>query len=95
MKMRVTMSVLVTSAVLWSAPAAMAYDTFIPAGTGYSPSVESLPSFDSEDGRIIQQSDVYETEIYMKARKRVEEESRFRDFFSNAESTGSDTHIDY
>jgi hypothetical protein len=78
-----------------SASAVQAYENYIPLGTGYSANVDSLPSFDSEAGQVSQQTDVYETEIYLKGRKRIEDESRMRAFFSDAESTGADSQIDY
>lgn len=74
---------------------ASAYENYIPLGTGYSANVDSLPAFDSNAGQVSQQADIYETEIYLQGRKQVEEDSRFRRFFSDAESIGSDTHIDY
>jgi hypothetical protein len=95
MKMRVLRIVLVLSAGLAGASAALAYENYLPLGTGYSSNVDSLPSFDSEVGQVNQQADVYETEIYMLGRKRVEDDSRMRSFFSDAESTGADTNIDY
>jgi hypothetical protein len=95
MKMRALLLTTTVFALAMSGPAALAYENYLPLGTGYSASVDSLPQFDSEEGQVIQQTDVYETELYMKARKRAEEESRMRAFFSDAESTGADSHIDY
>ncbi len=74
---------------------ALAYENYIPLGTGYSSNVDRLPAFDSDAGQISQQTDIYETELYMKNRKRAEDESRLREFFSDRNSTGSDSHIDY
>lgn len=74
---------------------AMAYENFIPLGTGYSPDVSEVPAFESEDGRKIARSDSYETDIYLKMRKKIEDESRLRQFFSDRNSTGLDSHIDY
>jgi hypothetical protein len=74
---------------------AMAYENYIPLGAGYSPQVDSLPGFETDAGRVSQQSDVYETELYMQQRKQAEDDSRLRQFFSDAESTGADTRIDY
>ena len=79
----------------FQATPALAYENFIPLGTGYSSNVDALPAFDSEAGQVIRKTDVYETELYMIGRKRVEDESRMRRFFSESESTGSDTSIDY
>lgn len=81
--------------VVASTSAVQAYENYIPLGTGYSTNVDSLPSFDSAAGQVSQQTDVYETEIYLTGRKRIEDESRMRAFFSDAESTGSDSQIDY
>ncbi len=93
--MRIVLLVTSCFAIATGAPSAMAYENYIPLGTGYSANVDSVPQFESEEGLVIQQTDIYETELYMKARKRVEDESRLREFFSDAESTGADSHIDY
>jgi hypothetical protein len=92
MNMRVS---IFTLALVLSGASALAYENYIPLGTGYSPNVESLPEFQSDQGRVSQQSDIYETELYMRGRKQVEDDSRFRQFFSDTESTGADTYIDY
>jgi hypothetical protein len=81
-------------AVAWSTPVA-AYENFIPMGTGYSTEVGSLPAFDSEEGQIAAQTDVYESEIYRKARSDAEFDSRLRQFWSDTESSGADVFIDY
>jgi hypothetical protein len=95
MKMRVPFLTIVLLCSGFAVPQAMAYENYIPLGTGYSPNVNSLPEFSSDAGQVSQQSDVYETELYMRGRKQVEDDSRFRQFFSDSESTGADTHIDY
>jgi hypothetical protein len=92
MKMRV---IVLFSLVAFGATPAVAYENFIPLGAGYSPSVSEVPEFDSQDGRKIARSDSYETDIYLKGRKKIEDESRLRQFFSDRNSTGLDTHIDY
>jgi hypothetical protein len=74
---------------------AMAYENYIPLGTGYSTTVDSLPSFDSDQGQIIERTDVYETEQYLLNRKRAEQDSRLQNFFSRSESSGVDNSIDY
>lgn len=78
----------------FSAPAS-AYENFIPSGTGYSTEVDSLPTFDSEAGQINVQADIYETENYRRRLEDAERDSKFRQFFSDANSTGSDSFIDY
>jgi hypothetical protein len=77
------------------ASSASAYENYIPLGTGYSSKVEALPSFDSEEGVVASETDVYETELYKRQRKQIEDESRFKQFFSDTESVGADSHIDY
>lgn len=77
-----------------AAPAG-AYENFIPLGTGYSTEVGSLPSFESEQGQVIQQTDIYESELYRKGRNAAEEDSRMRQFFSDSNSTGADSYLDY
>lgn len=76
-------------------PGAMAYENYIPLGTGYSSNVDSLPAFESDAGQISEQTDVYETELYFENRKKALDDSRMREFFSDRNSTGSDSHIDY
>ena len=75
--------------------AAMAYENYIPLGTGYSTNVDSLPTFDSNAGEISSKTDIYETEIYMLNRKKAEQDSQLRRFFSDSESTVLDRNIDY
>jgi hypothetical protein len=72
-----------------------AFENFIPMGTGYSTDVDSVPAFDSERGQVIQQADIYETEIYMQKRREAEADSRFNRFFSDTEVSGGDSSIDY
>jgi hypothetical protein len=85
---------LFTLVALGASPA-VAYENFIPLGAGYSPNVSEVPDFNSQDGRKTARSDSYETDIYLKARKKIEDESRLRQFFSDRNSNGVDTHIDY
>lgn len=95
MKMRSAVKFVVVAMVLGFAMPALAYENFIPSGTGYSPEVDSLPAFDSEAGQITVQADIYETENYRRRLEEAERDSKFRQFFSDANSTGSDTFIDY
>ena len=93
--MRVSALLLLGSLCVVAPAPVLAYENFIPAGTSYSSTVDSLPDFASPEGQIIQQADIYETENYKRGRKRVEDDSRFRQFFSDGESTGVNGHIDY
>ncbi len=83
------------AAVLASSSMAMAYENYIPLGTGYSPTVDSLPQFDSEAGEISRRTDTYETELYLLNKKRAEQDSRLQNFFSRSDSNGVDNGIDY
>jgi hypothetical protein len=74
---------------------ALAYENFIPLGTGYSTEVGELTELGTEEGEIRQRADEHETEIYFDGREAAESDSRFRQFFSDAESTGADSQIDY
>jgi hypothetical protein len=93
MKMRVFVFALCVAAGV-SAPA-LAYENFIPLGTGYSTEVGELTEPGSEEGQAIIRADEYETEIYLEGRKAIELDSRLRQFSSEAENTGADTFIDY
>jgi hypothetical protein len=91
------MRVFVVTALLIAgfAGPAVAYENFIPLGTGYSTEVDSLPSFGSERAEISARADVYETELYFIDRKAKEDDSLFRRFQSDSEVSGGDTSIDY
>jgi hypothetical protein len=95
MNMRITFFVTIGLLAATQALPAAAYENYIPLGTGYSSNIDALPAFDSEAGKVSSKTDIYETELYMLGRKRVEDESRLRRFFSESESTGSDNSIDY
>ena len=74
---------------------AQAYENFIPSGTSYSTEVDSLPPLDSELGQAIGQTDIYETEIYRKARENAAYDSKLRRFFTDSGTPGGDQFIDY
>ncbi len=92
--MRASLFVLPLCLTLFVGPVS-AYENFIPLGAGYSPKVSEVPQFGSEQGKIIARSDSYETDIYLKGRKKIEDESRLRQFFSDREASSVDGHIDY
>jgi hypothetical protein len=77
-----------------SAPA-LAFENFIPLGTGYSTEVGELVEPGTEEGQEIIRADEYETEIYREGRESIELDSRLRQFSSDAENTGADAYIDY
>lgn len=80
--------------VALSAPA-LAFENFIPMGTGYSTDTDSIAEFGSERAQIGARADLYETEIYRFQRDMAEADSYFRRFQSDAEVTGGDNSIDY
>jgi hypothetical protein len=82
-------------AILMTGTAARAYDTFIPMGAGYSTEVSSIPALNSDEEKVISQTDLYETELYAKQRAEREHDSYINRFFSNSETSGSDFSIDY
>jgi hypothetical protein len=89
------MGVVLAGAVFAVAGPALAYENFLPLGTGYSTDVTSIPAFDSKQGEINQQADIIETEIYRERHNEALRESHLNRFFSDAEVSGSDTFIDY
>jgi hypothetical protein len=95
MNMRAISLVFSFSVAVAMSPAAIAYENYIPLGTGYSANVDTLPAFESDAGQVSQQTDVYETELYFENRKKALDDSRMREFFSDRNSTGFDSHIDY
>lgn len=75
--------------------AAMAYENFIPLGTGYSSDVDSLAASGTDLEELTVKSDIYETELYRAGRNAAEADSFFRRFQSDTELEGGDTSIDY
>ncbi len=72
-----------------------AFENFIPAGTGYSTEIIALPELNSDQSKLNQQTDIYETEIYRKQRKYAEDDAKLRRFFSQNDSTGLGGSVDY
>lgn len=89
-------SVMVASAGFVAlATTAQAFENFIPAGTGYSTEIITLPDLNSDQSKLNQQTDIYETEIYRKQRKYAEDDAKLRRFFSQNDSTGLNGKVDY
>lgn len=85
----------VISAFVVGALPAQAYENFIPLGTGYSSSVNTIPAIKSERQRIIEQTDIYESEIYNKQLEERNFQARSSAFFNDAAAFSSDRSIDY
>jgi hypothetical protein len=92
MKMR---TLVLFSFVALLATPVQAYENFIPLGSGYSPDVSDVAEFNSDRAKKIARTDSYETDIYLKMRKKIEDESRMRQFFSDRNGSGLDSNIDY
>jgi hypothetical protein len=93
--MRLVFSLLATATFLGGSVSAQAYEKFIPLGAGYSTEISSLPALNSEAEAIINQSDVYETEIYIEQLEAKRRESYMQRFMFGTENAGSDFSIDY
>ena len=72
---------------------ALAYDSFIPLGAGYSTEVSTLPALDSQAQALTTQADIYESEIYRKLLEQRQHDSYISRFSSNSDA--SDFSIDY
>ena len=73
---------------------AMAYENFIPLGTGYSTGVSTIPALGSDAQTLTTQTDIYETELY---RKHLEDQKNFshlRRFLQNSDSSSTES-VDY
>lgn len=79
---------------LWPA-AAGAYENFIPLGQAYAPGDSQLPLLNSDEDRLNAAVDVYETEIYNRARTAKEFYDRLKAFDNSQELEGASGFIDY
>jgi hypothetical protein len=88
-------SVLFAGAVLCtSCLPAMAYENFIPLGTGYSTDVSTIPALDSDAQSVTTQTDIYETELYRKHLDDQKNFSHLRRFLQNSDSSSTES-VDY
>lgn len=92
--MRISL-ILATAGIVVLSGSAQAFENFIPAGTGYSTEIITLPDLNSDQSKLNQQTDVYETEIYRKQRKSAEDDAKLRRFFSQNNSTSLGGSVDY
>ena len=92
--MRIGFALLVFACALWPAEAG-AYENFIPLGHNYSPDDPVLPAFNSRQDRINAQVDIFESDVYTRARAAKEFRSRLDQFSNNQELKGASTFIDY
>ena len=88
--MRLKQILLVGAVVCGGFAPALAYESFIPLGTGYSTNVSKLPSLNSDAQSLSAQTDVYETEIYRRALEQRNHNSAIKRFFSNSDFSTPD-----
>jgi len=89
--------VLVAGALLWLAfpLQAHAYENFIPGGLNYAPGSNVLPPLNSEENRFNTQVDIYESDIYGRARRAQEFSSQLNHFENSHDLNGKSNFIDY
>ncbi len=88
--MRLKQILLVGAVVCGSFAPALAYENFIPLGTGYSTKVSELPAVNSDAQSLAVQTDIYETEIYRRALEQRNHNSAIKRFFSNSDFSTPD-----
>lgn len=63
---------------------------YIPKGHAYSPGNENLPTFNSQRGKISNQADIYESEIYRVQRERAIHDAEMRRLIEHDLTGGTD-----
>ena len=92
--MRIGAVLLLFACALWPVRAG-AYENFIPLGHSYAPGDSVLPPLNSRQDRINAQVDIFESDVYTRAREAKEFRSRLDQFSNNQELKGASTFIDY
>ncbi|HUR43752.1 MAG TPA: hypothetical protein VMZ01_06595 [Aestuariivirga sp.] len=92
--MRICFALLLSVGALWPV-AAGAYENFIPLGHNYSPDDSVLPPLNSRQDQVNAQVDIFESDVYTRARTAKEFRSRLDEFSNNQELKGASTFIDY
>lgn len=88
--MRFIQVLMVGAVVCGGVAPALAYESFIPLGTGYSTSVSELPALNSDAQSLASQTDIYETELYRRALEERKHKSAIKQFFSNSDFSTPD-----
>lgn len=81
--------------LLAASGAALGAENYIPRGHSYSPDSGGLPPLNSKEDRVNQQTDIYETEIYVRQRERQRFESQFNHFLHDQQPSAGDVLPDY
>ena len=81
--------------VLAFSTSAQAYDSFLPLGLGYSTGSVDLSTLTPRQRAAINQTDIYETEIYKRQLRAKQFDSKFQNFQSDRNSNLTDNWINY
>ena len=92
--MRIGFAFLLLTCALWPTQAG-AYENFIPLGHNYSPDDSVLPELNSRQDQINAQVDIFESDVYTRARRAKEFRSNLDQFSNSQELKGSSDFIDY
>ena len=92
--MRIGFALLISVCALWSTSAG-AYENFIPLGHNYAPGDSVLPQLNSRQDRINAQVDIFEADVYTRARAAKVFRSDLDQFSYNQELKGPSDFIDY
>ena len=92
--MRMGFALLVFACTLWPM-AAGAYENFIPLGQNYAPGDSVLPALNSRKDQVNAQVDIFEADIYTRARAAKEFRSHLDQFSNEQELQGPSEFIDY
>jgi|GEM_PF-2496565 len=92
--MRIGFALLLAACALWPINAG-AYENFIPLGHNYSPDDSILPELNSQQDQLNAQVDIFESDVYTRARTAKEFRSNLDQFSSEQELEGTSDFLDY
>ena len=92
--MRTGAALLLVLCALWPTQAG-AYENFIPLGHSYAPGDSVLPPLNSRKDRVNAQVDIFESDVYTRARAAKEFRNQLDQFSNNQELKGPNDFIDY
>lgn len=78
-----------------SAAPALADENFIPLGQNYAPGNDTLPPIGSEQDQINAQTDIYQTEAYLRALRNKQMETRFDQLSQQGQGSMDLDSLDY
>ncbi len=74
---------------------ALAMDTFIPMGFGYSTANTEPSQLSAAERKAISQADIYETDIYQRQLRARQTDTRMQHWMSDRNFDGTDTFPEY